>query len=76
MLDSKKSPSKTVLNCSKILQFITISRKNCEQTWEIERPKQGHCYTLKEIIFPRNEKKKKERKENRKEKKYQKSYLS
>ena len=75
MLDSKKSLSKTVLNCSKILQFITMSRKNCEQTWEIERPKQGHCYTLKEKILPRN-KKKKERKENRKEKKYQKSYES
>ena len=71
MVDSKKSPSKTVLNCSKILQFITINCKNCEQTWEKERPKQGRCYTLKEQIFPRNKKKRK--KENRKEKKYQKS---
>ena len=69
MLDSKKSPSKTVLNCSKILQFITMSRKNCEQTWEIERPKQGHCYTLKEKYFQ-------EKKRNRKEKQNQKSYES
>ena len=33
------NPSKNVLNCTKILQFITINRKKCKQMWEMESPK-------------------------------------